>query len=107
MWSPEVWFGGAVGTSISADYPITLYRNRVFTFLPSSSAWSVTLPSALKLKTGYGLFLLINEHATNTIAVKDNAGSTVVTLAGREAVVLSLSANGTAAGAWKGVKSTI
>lgn len=107
MWTPEAWYGGAKEITLSANYAIIDLANRVFSFSPSASSWVVTLPDARRLRKGWGLYLLVNLHASRTIDVKDNAAGAIVTLNGRQCILLSLRANATAAGSWDGLVRSV
>lgn len=102
MYTPDVWYGGAKEVTLSANYVIVDRATRVFTFNPSVSGWTVTLPDARRfLQTGADAYVLINLHASRTITLKDNAGNTLLTINGREGVTVALFSNATQAGTWK------
>lgn len=102
MFSTAVFYGGAKAVTLSANYVIVDRHIRVFTFDPSASSWTVTLPDArLFLHPGGDVFVLINLHASRTIVLKDAAGNTLLTINGREGVTVDLFDNSTQAGTWK------
>ena len=101
MWSPEVWYGSANGLTLSADYLVLDRRVRAWSLAPSADNWKFKLPAATYFKTGVGLFLVANEHATRVILVCDSAGTTIATLTGKQCAEVYLEDNTTAAGVWR------
>lgn len=101
MWTPAIWYGGAKGVTLSADYEIKDRRVRVWSVAPSADNWKVKLPDARLLTLGSNVFVVVNEHATRVVLVVNNAGVTVATLTGHQAAKCSLEAQASAAGTWR------
>jgi hypothetical protein len=100
MWTAEAWYGGASDQSIAADYTIKDRHIRVWSFTATGAGLSVLLPSALLLRTGFGLFFITNRGATHAIAIKNAGGTLILSLATGASVILSLRTNTTANGVW-------
>lgn len=88
---PEIgWDGGAANFgAVSTDQTVSLLDGRALRFAPSADI-DVNLPDFAQIATGGPHFLLINEGASNTITVKDDAAVTVVTIPAGEAAEIWL-----------------
>lgn len=99
-------FGGSHVETISANAtapaPTRQGGARLLVYDASSSGLSVTLPDATKLRTGGRLTYLVclDPSSANSLEVKDNGGTTLVTLTAGDCVELFLAGNGSAAGTW-------
>lgn len=100
MWTPEVWYGGAIYHTLSADYEIVDRRVRVFAFAPSAGGFDVRLPLAERLPLGFGIYWIANIHGSNSLELRTNSGSLLATLAGNGRAICSLFSKDTADGTW-------
>jgi hypothetical protein len=100
MMTIETFFGGGRNHALTGNLTLKAGWPRLHTLDPDGAGREVNLPDARLLRLGSPQFILLNIDATHGIAVKDNAGGTVLTLAAQEGVILSLSQNSTAAGRW-------
>jgi uncharacterized protein (TIGR02217 family) len=93
----EFFYGGAYENAIAANFTTSVSLGRVQIFNPTVGSLSVTLPAKAGLPAGGPYFYITNSNGTNALAIKDEGGSTIVTLAAGQAceVVLSVDAAST------------
>lgn len=77
----EFFFGNARRAEISASETLSALDARVQALLPQSGSLAVKLPDPTALPAGFPYFQIINAQGTYTLAVKDEADATILTLA--------------------------
>lgn len=69
---------------------------------PDTSGWSLTLPDARQVSPGRALF--IANVGADSFTLKDNGGSTVVSIGASVQYIVYLRGNSTAAGTWRAIQ---
>lgn len=99
-WSGQSW---AEGGALSVAATIVLaspYAGRVLRLHGADAARTVTMPVARHWPAGHYLSVIANEQASNSVTVKDSAGTTLGTVGPDEVGKLLLVDNSTDAGVW-------
>jgi len=73
------FYGGAVETSLSANITLSLTSGRVQIVAATATSLAVSLPDPTALPAGGPYFYIVNS-GTNSFAVKNNSGTSLVTL---------------------------
>lgn len=100
------FLGGARYLAVTSSHTLVYGVARVWNLSAASSGKSVTLDDARRVGLGYGQYVLQNS-GSNAIAVKDQAGTTLFSLASNTVATIGLVRNDTAAGKWIKYLSTL
>lgn len=95
----ERFLGGGRYLALTSTHKLTYGLARAWNLSADASGKSVTLDDARRIGLGFGQYLLHNS-GSNSIAVKDAAGTTLFSLAAGAVATLGLVRNSTAAGTW-------
>lgn len=88
----DYFYGGSKDLgAISANASIAVADGRLITVDPQSGGLILTLPATASLNGGGPYFVIANLNATNSIIVKDQAATTIVTVAALATATLWLS----------------
>lgn len=100
MRSARTYHGGAAYRALTEDTTFNLLVARVWTVAASAGNPTFMLSDATRLKVGHRVLIL--NIGANSFPIETAAGGAVATLAAGDAIALTLMANATAAGAWRG-----
>lgn len=99
----RTWYGDGVHVNLGAGgYEVPRPTSGYFltSLTPDAAAREVTLSDARRHRPGVDLYAFYNLSAVDTIAIKDDGGNTIHTLATLSLIVLHLPDNTTANGIW-------
>lgn len=91
--------GSAVTASIAANRTLTALSTRLQALSATAGGLAVIMPDATKMETGGPVFVIQNT-GTNSILIKNSAGSTIATAPPGLNTPIYLSDNTTSAGVW-------
>lgn len=98
--SMETYYGGAESHQpLSGNITLDPATKKLLTLDPDAAGRTVTLRDATELDKGHG-HILINVDAIESVAIKDNGGTTISTLAAGEGMEIGLCDNSDADGKW-------
>lgn len=97
------WFGDSLDATITTNYRLRPPSGlpgccRFYVLRPTNPSLDATLPDARRCQIASKL--VVANHGTQTLTIKDAAGGTVTTVAVGRACELLVLANATAAGSW-------
>jgi hypothetical protein len=91
--------GGALDATIANDLTLSTGLARAYHIQASASGLALHLPSPAAIPPGWPIFFIANTGA-NSFAVKNNSGTTLVTLATNQGCVVALTEQASAARVW-------
>ena len=81
---------------------LLLVSSKIIDAIATAAGLSMTLPEANKVSKGYTIF--VNNIGSNSFAVKNNAGGSLVTITSGNSYLLYLVDNASAAGVWRTIQ---
>lgn len=99
-WTTQAWdAGGAVSYGGTTVYH-SPFAGVVVRFHGTDAARTIHMPKATHWPNGNLFAVVCNEQTTNTVTIKDSAGTTLGTVATGKAAKVFLIENDTSAGVW-------
>ncbi len=96
----DFFYGGAYETSILGSITLSVANGRVQIINCLAASLSATLPSLSGVVPGGPHLIIINDSTSNTLAIKDPGGTTLVTLTAGQMVEASVSVDGSNVKTW-------
>ena len=93
-------WGGHLDISMSADYTVSVTEARSYSFDTQSSGHSVVLQDKTNLPPGGPYFYIHNEGSTHSLTIKDDDGSSLVTLPVGNSVTVILAIDASLSKLW-------
>jgi uncharacterized protein (TIGR02217 family) len=91
-------FGGALEQNMAANLQLAANSGKVIVLNPTAAGLAVLLPVKTDIPAGGEIFFIFNANGTNTLAIKDDAGTTMMVALGTNTgigVFLSINDAGT------------
>lgn len=95
-WVDDDFFygGGTSWNPLSANISLTPLNGRSIVVNPNAAGRTITLPDPTDLATGGPYFFIINQSATDTVALLDEAATTIATIAVSSSIIVVLTLQG-------------